>query len=117
MKIVVLVEDLLFVSKIRNAAKTLNADIRIPKDFKHALAFVKSERPSSVIIDLGLLPCDPIRIIHELKSDPETKEIRISGFVSHVQSDLCTKALEAGCNVLPRSNFSQNIHKILQNRE
>jgi hypothetical protein len=50
-----------------------------------------------------------------LKSDAETKTVRIIGFVSHVQGELKQKAHETGCDmVLARSAFSQNLPMLLK---
>jgi hypothetical protein len=43
-----------------------------------------------------------------------SKEVRVVGFLSHVQTELAAQAQAAGCNeVLPRSSFTQNLAAIL----
>ena len=42
------------------------------------------------------------------------KDLRIVGFLSHVQRDLTAQAQAAGCDeVMPRSSFTQNLATIL----
>jgi DNA-binding NarL/FixJ family response regulator len=42
------------------------------------------------------------------------KDVRVVGFLSHVQRDLAAQAQAAGCDeVLPRSSFTQNLAAIL----
>lgn len=100
--------------------------VKINESVKRAgftVEFVKSEKdalekaatgPALIVIDLNFSAVDPVNLIAKLKSDTETKNINLLGFVSHVQADLKRKAQEAGCEmVLARSAFSQNLPQIL----
>src|SRR5258708_29276277 len=111
--------------KVLAVIEVLFSTVKINESAKHAglaAEFVKSEidaierarlQPSVIVIDLNCPSIDPLRLIGQLKSDPELKEINLLGFVSHVQGELKQKAQEAGCNmVLARSAFSQNMQKI-----
>jgi hypothetical protein len=43
-----------------------------------------------------------------------SKDVRVVGFLSHVQRDLAAQAQAAGCDeVMPRSSFTQNLAAIL----
>ena len=114
MKIVALLDDLFFTSKIREASKPLNLDVEFIKNSDYLSDKIKSMRPSLIIIDLNSKSINALDVIRELKSSEETKGIRILGYLSHVQTDLRKEASDAGCDLLfPRSKFSRDLTHIL----
>jgi DNA-binding NarL/FixJ family response regulator len=67
--------------------------------------------PKLVIVDLNARS-QPIQTIEKLRQT--RKDIRVVGFLSHVQRELAAQAQAAGCDeVLPRSTFTQNLAAIL----
>jgi CheY-like chemotaxis protein len=114
-KVLAVVEDLLFTVKINEAAKRAGLDVQFVKSEPDVVQKAKDDKPLLVIMDLNCSCVDPIRLITELKSSPETKPISLIGFLSHVQGELKQKAQEAGANiVMARSAFSQNLQQILK---
>lgn len=113
-KVLAVVEDLLFTVKISEAAKRVGLEVEFLKSEKDVLEKAL-ERPLLIIIDLNCACVEPISVISQLKSSPETKPISLIGFLSHVQGELKQKAHEAGANiVMARSAFSQNLQQILK---
>jgi PleD family two-component response regulator len=113
-KILVVLDDLIFSSKIREAAKPLSIDLEFIKSPNGLSQKIKSEKPSLLIFDLNSKSCNPLQIIKDLKSSPELENIPILGYLSHVQTELKDAAVEAGCDlVLPRSRFSRELREIL----
>lgn len=113
-KIVAVLDDLLFSSKIREAAKTLEIDlefVKSPDGFKEKIL---STRPSLIIFDLNSRAGNPLEVIKSIKSTGELKQIPVIGFLSHVQIELKKEADGAGCDlVIPRSKFSRDLREIL----
>ncbi|HVY91792.1 MAG TPA: hypothetical protein VHA14_03545 [Bryobacteraceae bacterium] len=106
--------DLFFSAKIHDMAKKFGMTVEFVKDKDTVLEKVK-EKPSVVIFDLNYDAADPLGLIREIKSNPETKRVSTLGFVSHVQTDLKLQAQEAGCDmVVARSVFAQNLPVILK---
>ena len=70
------------------------------------------EPPLLAIIDLNCNSVNPVDLILRIKQ--ESPKLPLIGFVSHVQGDLKQKAQEAGCMVMARSAFSQNLPQILR---
>jgi DNA-binding NarL/FixJ family response regulator len=67
--------------------------------------------PKLVIVDLNARS-QPLLTIEKLRQ--VRKDIRVVGFLSHVQTELAAQAKAAGCDeVLPRSSFTQNLAAIL----
>jgi PleD family two-component response regulator len=112
--IVCVLDDLLFSVKISTAAKAIGADVYFERTPGMALASIKEKQPSLAIFDLNSARLDPLTLIAQLKSDPETRGIRTLGFVSHVHTDTIAAAREAGIDeVLARSAFADQLGDIL----
>lgn len=112
--IVCVVDDLIFSIKISTAAKALKTDIYFERAPGMALPRIREERPTLVIFDLNASRLRPLEVIAQMKADPELKDIRTLGYVSHVQSELIAAAREAGIDeVLARSAFSDRLGEIL----
>ena len=67
-----------------------------------------------IVFDLNNAAAKPMTLIPKLKAKLK-KSTSIIGFLSHVQSELRAKAVEAGCDtVMPRAAFSQNLPNLLR---
>src|SRR6266403_621276 len=76
-----------------------------------ALMGLMTSEPQLVIVDLNARS-QPIAAIEKLRQTQ--KDVRVVGFLSHVQKELAAQAQAAGCDeVLPRSSFTQNMAAIL----
>jgi PleD family two-component response regulator len=113
-KILAVLDDLFFTVKIAAAAKQAGLEIEVVKDEKQVFEKAK-EHPMLIIVDLNGNSFEPLKLLTKLKSNSETKSVRVIGFVSHVQGELKQKAHETGCDmVLARSAFSQNLPMLLK---
>jgi len=113
-KILALVGDLMFTVKITEAAKRNGMQVEYVKtddDFTERM----KQKPRLVIMDLNIHTAQPMELIQALKSNPETKQVSVLGYVSHIQGDLKLKAQEAGADlVLARSAFTQSLPQLLK---
>ena len=113
-KVLAVLSDLMFTVKIQEAAKRAGLEVVFVKLRENALAQAKLD-PSVIIIDLNGTSVDALELISALKADPETSQIELIGYVSHVQVDLKQAAQERGCDtVVARSAFSQNLPTIFK---
>ncbi len=113
-KLVAVLTDLMFTVKIQDAAKRAGLDAVFVKSKEEALAQA-SMQPAVMILDLNHAAAQPLDVITELKSNSETSNVRLLGYVSHVQTDLRQAAQERGCDlVIARSVFTQNLPALLQ---
>ncbi|MGB7293608.1 MAG: response regulator [Thermodesulfobacteriota bacterium] len=114
-KILAVLDDLFFSSKIREAANTLDIDLEFVKKPDGFSEKISSEKPSLIIFDLNSRAGSPLEIIRSIKSSSELKKIPVIGFLSHVQIELKKEADRAGCDlVIPRSRFSKDLREILR---
>jgi CheY-like chemotaxis protein len=108
----VAVEDLIFLSKIQETARRLSVPLRVvaPGQLPQALA---EGRASAIVLDLGHPAA--IEALRAIKNDPATRQVRVLGFVSHVETGLAQSARAAGCDtVLARSAFSRRLPELLR---
>lgn len=109
-KVIALMDDLFFQMKLAETAKQLGVEVKVAANGEALMGLMASE-PKLVIVDLNARS-QPIQTIERLRL--AWKDIRVVGFLSHVQTDLAAQAQAAGCDeVLPRSSFTQSLSTIL----
>jgi DNA-binding NarL/FixJ family response regulator len=109
-RVVALMDDLFFQMKLAETAKQLGVEVKVAASAEALMGLMASE-PKLVIVDLNARS-QPIAAIEKLRQT--RKDVRVVGFLSHVQRELAAQALAAGCDeVLPRSSFTQNLAAIL----
>ncbi|MGH9475218.1 MAG: hypothetical protein ACRD1C_02675 [Terriglobales bacterium] len=113
-RILVAVDDLFFLAKIRETARQLKVNIDMAKTDRELLDKV-APPPALIILDLNSAALKPISTIGKIRHTPELKKTPLIGFLGHLQAELKLKAQEAGCDlVMPRSAFSQNLPGLLR---
>ena len=109
-RVIALMDDLFFQMKLAETAKRLGVEVKVATSGE-ALMGLMTSQPQLVIVDLNARS-QPIAAIEKLRQTQ--KDVRVVGFLSHVQTELAGQAKAAGCNeVLPRSSFTQNLAAIL----
>src|SRR5260370_29314945 len=109
-EIVGLMDYLCFQMKVADTAKQLGVEVKVATNGEACMELMESE-PKLVIVDLNARS-QPIVAIEKLRR--ARKDVRVVGFLSHVQRELAAQAQAAGCDeVLPRSSFTQNLAAIL----
>jgi len=109
-RVVALMDDLFFQMKLAETAKQLGVEVKVASSGEALLALLEIQ-PNLVVVDLNARS-QPLQAIERLRQS--NKEIRVVGFLSHVQHDLALHAKAAGCDeVMPRSSFTQNLAAIL----
>jgi PleD family two-component response regulator len=114
-RVLAVVTDLFFASKLTDAAKRNGLAIEFVTEPQEVLDKAKEGHPSLIVFDLNLEGAEPLRLISTLKSETATKGISLIGYLSHVQGELKIQAQDAGCDmVMARSAFSQNMPLIFK---
>jgi DNA-binding NarL/FixJ family response regulator len=109
-RVVALMDDLFFQMKLAETAKQLGVEVKVATTGDALLGLMESE-PKVVIVDLNSRS-QPLQAIEKVRQ--RGGDIRVVGFLSHVQRELAAQAQAAGCNeVLPRSAFTENLAAIL----
>jgi CheY-like chemotaxis protein len=113
--VIAIVDDLMFVSKIKAAAGSLGVGLTVARSMEAALEQMRQTAPSLVILDLNGTRTDPLGTVAAMKRDPALSAIPTIGFVSHVRTDVINAARATGIDeVLARSAFTERLAEILQ---
>ena len=103
--VIAVVDDLLFGSKLRAAARAAGRAIQFVRSRDGVLAALRETGAQLVIIDLDSQPLQPQGVIEDLRALPDGASIRIVGFARHTHPDILRAARAAGCEAMPRSSF------------
>jgi CheY-like chemotaxis protein len=116
--ILVLIDDLLFRSKISGAAKMAGVELAVASSPEAALEKARRTPPSAILIDLDSQRIRPFDLIRQLVVDPALAAIPTVGFVSHVRADLVRDARSAGIgDVMARGAFAASLPDLLRRLE
>lgn len=114
-RVIAIVDDMFFASKIRATAEALGVAISFPRSQELTLEKLREQKPRLVVCDLQNQKLDPIEFGALLKSDAELASVPLLGFFSHVEVELQRRAVEAGFDkVVPRSLFARDLATFLQ---
>jgi CheY-like chemotaxis protein len=113
--VVALVSDLMFGSRIREAAARLSVSVRTARGKEALLEACRAEPPALVLADLDDGRVDPLEAIRSLRRDAALAGVAVVGFVSHVDVERAAAAQAAGCSqVLSRGAFVQELPRLLE---
>jgi len=111
--VVALVADLMFGSRIREAAG--GAPVRTARKLTAFLDACRSEPPTIAIVDLDDDRLQPLDAVRALRAEPGMAALPVIGFVSHVNGARAQEAQQAGCTrVLARSAFVMELPALLR---
>lgn len=109
MRIALFVEDLIFQSKIRLAAKNHSAEAIF---FGAGFSEEVLSSCDLAIVDLNNKGFGGARIIQEIKTK---NSIRVIGFLSHIQKELYDEAESLGCDqIMSRSQFTHELDSLFE---
>jgi len=113
-RVVAVLDDMFFTSKIREAAKSTGLNVEILKKISGLIEGLRNDPPTLIIVDLNFKKVEPMELIKNIKSSDKLNSIPVIGYFSHVQTDLKKEAFQAGYDiVMPRSRFVRELGDIL----
>ncbi|QDU02839.1 hypothetical protein V6x_25470 [Gimesia chilikensis] len=111
-QIVILCADLMFQSQITGAARLNGFSFTCVLSLAQALGELTNELPQLLIIDLNQPEIDWELLTRTMQQYPQLTSI---SYGPHVNTETLQLARDAGCDqVLPRSQFSANLPRLLQ---
>jgi DNA-binding NarL/FixJ family response regulator len=109
-RVVAYMDDLFFQMKLAETAKHFGLEVKVASNAVSLLQLLDPP-PALVVIDLNA-KSSPLDAVQRLRA--AQPNVRVVGFLSHVQTDLAAKAQSAGFDeVMPRSKFSMQLPQIL----
>jgi len=116
-RVIAVVEDMFFASKIRATAEALGVEVSFPRTQQDVLEKVVETQPDLIVIDLHNQKFNAVEFAQGIKNNEQLRNVRLLGFFSHVEAQLRRDALSAGFDeVVPRSVFSQDLAGFLSRR-
>jgi DNA-binding NarL/FixJ family response regulator len=110
-RVVALVDDLIFQSKLRETARQVGVEVAFVLDGEQLAAEAQRDDTKLVVVDLNAR-AGAIAALEKLRTEGVARPT--VGFFSHVQTELAERARAAGCaEVLPRSKFTAQLAEIL----
>jgi DNA-binding NtrC family response regulator len=110
-KLLVIMSDLLFRSKIDEVARRLGLELRVAKSPEQLERQLAAGEPALVIIDLEETTLDPFAAIAKVRGAAPGAEIL--GFAGHGNVEAIRRAREGGATVLARSGFTVQLPALL----
>ncbi len=102
------VVDLFFIGKITSFAKAVGSKVVFIDGYEHLIEAIEDKKPEAVLIDLN----GPLTLAH-LEHIRSRYNVKILGYMVHVQADLKKRAGKVCDQVMSQSEFSDNLVKIL----
>jgi CheY-like chemotaxis protein len=113
MPVVAVMDDLMFLSRLREAARGLALEVRVLRRSEDAAALAAAA-PSLVVVDADSDRLPWSEIVRTLRSQPALTGVPVVAFVSHVDAARAALAREAGAQrVLARSTFVRELPALL----
>ena len=109
--VVALVDDLMFLSRIREAAARAGLSVRAVRTVQDAVAAAAGARLFIADLDSPRLPV--AETLSALAAEPSLAGLARVGFFSHVEVERGRAAEAAGCRALPRGTFVQRLPEML----
>lgn len=110
-KVLIVMSDLLFRSKIDEVARRVGLELRAAKSFEQLDRHLGAGVPAIAIVDLEENAFDAFGAIARVReSAPGTPVI---GFAGHGNVDVIRRGREAGATVLARSGFTAKLPELL----
>ena len=111
--VIALVDDLMFSSRVREAARGAALDLRIARKTADVLEAARSGA-ALLVVDLDSPRLPWREAVASVRADPALAAFPVVGFLSHVNADAAQEARTAGCTqVLARSAFVRDLPGIL----
>jgi DNA-binding NtrC family response regulator len=110
-KLLIVMSDLLFRSKIDEVARRLGLELRVAKSPEQLDRQLAAGEPAIAIVDLEENALDSFAAIARIRDvSPSTP---ILGFAGHGNVDAIRRARESGASVLARSGFTVQLPSLL----
>ena len=112
--VVAAVDDLLFASKLRAAARQLDVGLVFARTSDDIVAAVREHAPRLLILDLNGTRMAPLATRRAVKGDATRAQVPVVAYVSHVDTELVAAAHAAGADrVMARSQFVAQLPDLL----
>ncbi len=111
--LVAIEDDLMFLSRIREAARATGAEVKVARTGA-ALVAACEAGATRVLVNLDSSRLPVFDAVRELRALPRFASVTVTGYVSHVNADRARQAQAEGFDrVLARSAFVQELPELV----
>ena len=112
--VLIAVSDLFFLSKIKSALEAQGCMVRVATQVQPFLKEAVEQKPSLIIIDLGIATMDPVHLIQEIRRNPQLMDLPVLCYTNHTQvPDWEEKLKDKITKVVPNSYISSKINDVV----
>ena len=113
--VLVVVDDLFFVSKIQTTLRHLGMAVQVHTSPQALGEYLRTTTPALVVIDLTLRVAAAVDLIGTVRAEPSARTVPILAFGPHVAVDAQQQALQAGAtHVVAKSEFSRHLPDLIR---
>jgi len=112
--ILVAISDLFFLSKIKTALEAQGCTVRVAAQVQAILKEALDQKPSLMILDLGIATLGAVQLIREIRRTDQLKDLPVLCYTNHTQvPDWEEKLKDDSVKVVPNSFISSKISNIV----
>lgn len=112
--VLVIIADLLFRSKIDDAARQANVALRVAKGPEQLERHLRTGTPEVVLIDLEMTGIDRSAMLETIRSAPDGATVPVIGFAGHTNVEVIRAARAEGVQVMARSAFVEHLPVLME---
>jgi CheY-like chemotaxis protein len=110
----VIISDLIFRSKIDDAARRAGVPLRVAKTVEQLDRHLGSATPAVVLIDLEMQELQTPVVLDRLRANPASAKIPVIGFAGHTNVEVIHAARADGVQVMARSAFVAQLPAMME---
>jgi CheY-like chemotaxis protein len=113
--VLVVIDDLFFLSKVRVTLEHLGLAAQVMTDPDRLLAYVQETPLALAVVDLTLQTGDAVSLIQAIRAANCASRVPILAFGAHVAVDIQQQAFQAGADqVVAKSEFSRRLPDLIR---
>ena len=112
--VLVIISDLIFRSKIDDAARRAGVPLRVAKTVEQLDRHLGSATPAVVLIDLEMQELQTPLVLDRLRANAASARIPVIGFAGHTNVDVIHAARADGVQVMARSAFVAQLPAMME---
>ena len=107
------ISDLLFRSKIDDAARRAGVPLRVAKSLEQLDRHLGNATPAVVLMDLEMEGLDTPAMLARLRATPAGATVPVIGFAGHMNVEVIHAARASGVQVMARSAFVAQLSALM----
>jgi CheY-like chemotaxis protein len=112
--VLVVITDLLFRSKIDDAARRAGVPLRVAKSVEQLDRHLGGAAPAVVLMDLEMEGLDSAGMLARLRANQGTTHVPVIGFAGHTNVEVIHAARANGVQVMARSAFVAQLPAMME---